>query len=292
MNLAHKIKNKALAAFVKAQCLKAGIPMGEIGNTKSFYTEGKPEMFILCNQIFEFAGIEEKYAHAALCGVSNIKCDGEISWGNNSPWNWATMYDLCMLNHTIHMADNFMNGDQRCEVGMKYPQFNAKKLIEKYGLTSTGFHEPYFSLDKPEDQKTFIEVWQNEDRTISFSFDKNKMGTGYRYAGATFATHAQALEFTKWFLRHKSFYIKDLDIFFNRLGGMCLSEIDKFNAEWKRERAIYLKEIKGYTKRATGISSPRIKKSVAIAKPVLVKKLKYAVVVQTLGKNPVRVIKV
>ena len=120
-----------------------------------------------------------------------------------------------------------MNGDQRCEVGIKYPYFNKKILIKRYILSLTGVYEPKWSKES-KSYKTFYELWQNEDKTVSFSFEKGHMGEG-GYCGATFDNFERAIYFVEWFLQNSNNEAKDIDLFINRLGGLSLNEVDAIN---------------------------------------------------------------
>lgn len=285
---AKNIKNPLLRKFVKVHCEKLKLPISRIGKCEYWNEEKKEDTKKVAKhlslQILLFAGMSEETAKAAFRWDGPTWCDHEFSVGD---WNFSTKYDLCMLSSVIKLADRLMSGDKRTEVGMKYPEFKKESLIKKYKLQLTGTHiDPrYLEDDFYKDRLEMVthEIWQNENRTISFTFTPDRMGKG-GYAGATFPTHEKAIEFTKWFFKHKSWYVKDWDLFENGLGGLGLKEIDNYNVKWneeQREKKHVAKEVKTYGK-----------KTIAITKPVLVKKLKYAVIVETKGKNPVRLIKI
>ncbi len=216
------------------------IPFNRIGECKSFFEDGKMES--ICMEILRFSGMKEEIVQAAIYGITPTKCDTEF--GENS--NWCNQYDLRMLSTVIEFANKFMSGIQLCEVGMKYPNFTPSMLIKKYRLTLNGLYEPKFSREyTKQERKTFYEVWQNEDRSISFSFEKDRMGKG-GYAGAIFQTHEDAIKFTKWFFNHKKWYVKDWDLFDNGLGGLGINEIIEFNEPFLIEKKLYENVVVSY----------------------------------------------
>jgi len=210
---------------VKAHCKRLKLSYYSIGEYKNFTEDSTIENLAI--DILRFSGMKEEHVQAAMYGVSTILCDNEMGVKHN----WSVMYDLAMLAHAIKFADKFMCGNRFCEVGMKYPQFDAKALIKKYKLTLTTVYEPMFSRGYTEsERKTYYEIYQNETKTISFSFEKDRMGKG-GYAGATFQTLESAVAFTKWFFNHKSWYVKDWDLFTNGLGGIGHKELIEINSE-------------------------------------------------------------
>jgi len=217
-------------------CKKLGITFSTIKNRERYIEiPGANEAAI---EILEFAGIPHKYAHAAVHGIPETpQCENELA----SSWNWSRMHDTIMLGIAIEFAEQYMKGNQRCEVGMKYPEFRKSILIKKYNLTITGTFEPVWSRERLPKEKTFYEVWQNPNRTIQFSFEAGRMGIG-GYAGMSFPTLKEAYDFVVWYFKHKSFYVKDVDLFTNGLGGLNVKEFDKFNLEFKQ----YNKSVKSF----------------------------------------------
>ena len=193
--------------------------------------------------IMKISGVPEHIAYTALYGVPPTKSDNEMG----EKWNWTSMYDDCMLRHSIRFADNYLTGKSKhTEVGLKYPKFNPALLIKKYNLKFVGTIETDWSKKyKVCEDKSFYDVWQSKDRTVNFSFLKGYMGK-HGYASAHFPNPDAAIEFIKWFFNHKSFYIKNIDFINNGLGGLSRKEIKDGikNLQEVKERKAYLKVLK------------------------------------------------
>lgn len=172
-------------------------------------------------KIMESVGLSFEYCNYALNGVPPKGCDNEM--GTN--WNWTRMYDGVMLEYAIELANKYFNKVSYYEVGMKYPVFNVKLLVKKYNLSLVRTVEPEFSKSYTDpERKTFYDVWQDPDKKYTFSFVKGGIGKG-GYAGLVTTSMQDAVKFCKWFLSHKSFYIKDMDLFNNGLGGLSFKEL-------------------------------------------------------------------
>jgi len=195
---------------------------------------GKRESFVGAKEtaikIMLMAGMSKRIALSAVYGVqNNPKCN--TSCYLLDEWNFCTMYDGYCLQYCIELATKFIEENQQCEVGMKYPEFEPLFLVQKYGLSKTGIFEPNWSkkdLDRKASERTYYELWQNEDKSVSFSFEKGRMGKG-GYAGATFDTFEKAISFVEWFFKSPTNYLKDCDLFINRLGGLSSNEVSEIN---------------------------------------------------------------
>lgn len=195
---------------------------------------GKRENFIGAKEvgikIMLMAGIDKRIALAAVYGVQNSpKC--ETSSYLLGEWNFCTMYSGFCLEYCIKMAESYVKGNEQCEVGMKYPSFEPLFLVQRYGLSKTGIFEPNWSKrdkERKASERTYYELWQNEDKTVSFSFESGRMGKG-GYAGATFDTFERAISFVEWFFQCSQNFLKDCDLFINRLGGLSLNEVTGIN---------------------------------------------------------------
>jgi len=205
---------------------------------------GKRESFPSAKQagieIMLLAGISKRIALAAVYGVQNSpKCN--TSAYLTDVWNFCSMYDGFCLDYCIKLADQYFSGNENCEVGMKYPEFEPYFLINKYAVAKTGEFEPNWSKERYKERKekgeeverTFYELWENEDRSISFSFEVGRMGKG-GYSGATFKSFEAAVQFVEWFINNSQNYVKDIDLFTNRLGGLSLSEVTEIRKESKQ----------------------------------------------------------
>jgi hypothetical protein len=172
-------------------------------------------------RIMQGAGISFEYCNYALNGVPPQGCDTEF--GEN--WNWSKMYNGAMLANAIWLANHFFTNSGLFEVGMKYPVFKKHILIKKYKLELIGTFETEWSKENCEDdRKIFYDVWQDKDKNYTFSFEKGRIGQG-GYAGLVVKNMVSAVDFCKWYLSKKSFYVKDLDLFNNGLGGFGIEEL-------------------------------------------------------------------
>lgn len=181
-------------------------------------------------EIMLMAGMDKKTALAAMYGVQHSP-KTQVSVYLTDVWNFCQMYDGYILQYCIDLATRFIEGNQYCEVGLKYPHFEPLFLIQRYKLIKTGVHEPNWSKidkDKKANERTYYELWQNEDKTVSFSFEKDRMGKG-GYAGATFDTFERAINFIEWFFQNPQNNVKDCDLFINKLGGLSLKEVTEIN---------------------------------------------------------------
>jgi hypothetical protein len=172
-------------------------------------------------RIMQSVGITHEYCNYAINGVPPNGCDTEF--GIN--WNWTRMCDGAMLLQAIKLADNVYRASGLFEVGMKYPLFRRALLVNRFKLEHVGTFETEWSKENYEgDRKIFYEVWQDKDKNYTFSFEKGKMGNG-GYAGLVVRNMEDAVNFCKWYLAKKSFYVKDLDLFNNGLGGFGIEEL-------------------------------------------------------------------
>ncbi len=217
--------NKPLKEKYKEILKRLNITQSAIENNSRESIEGVENAAI---ELMTFAGIPLIYGNAAINGIPLPKCEHEF----HEKWNWHCMYDTSILQYALEFSEKYMLGNETCEVGLKYPQFNVKQLVKKYDLRLTGSYEANWSKKEIDARKKiFYDVYQNPDKSISFSFEKNRIGLG-GYAGATFPTLKHAYDFVKWFFNHKTYYVKDVDLFVNRLGGLNLDEIANINAEF------------------------------------------------------------
>jgi hypothetical protein len=139
-------------------------------------------------------------------------------------WTWTSLYTYIMVEYAIKLAERVSQGNQQCEVGLKCPQFRRYNLFKRYNLSFSGEYVPKAYRTYPEQLKNAYKVYQNPEKTISFSD-----GGNYWYAGLTFPTLKDAYDFVMWYSTRKSFDSKDIDLFFNGLGGLGLEEIKDFN---------------------------------------------------------------
>lgn len=211
-----------LETKIKDILFEARIPADFVGKRESLPDETVAN--VVAYKILLAAGLSEHIAQTAVKGFapSEIKCDGEIQ-GYSDGWNFCTMYDGFILKHAIKLAHNATG---KSEVGMKYPHFPFEWLVTKYSLVYKGDKEPLWSIDRPKEKKVFYEVWQN-DKGVIFSFEKGRAGTG-GYAGAIFPSHEESYQFAKWYLSqsHTKFYIKDMDLYINGLGGLDIEDFE------------------------------------------------------------------
>ena len=210
----------------------AKIPKSLIGKRENF--PGAKQAGI---EIMLLAGMSKRLALSAVYG-SQAQPKSDVSSYLLDIWNFCTMYDGCCLQYCIELAERYFSGNMECEVGLEYPSFNKELLIKRYMLTKTGLFEPSWSKERYEERKTkepdcertYYELWEDENKTVSFSFESGRMGEG-GYAGATFDDFERALCFVEWFLNVPSHFVKDIDLFINRLGGLSLKEVKAIHNE-------------------------------------------------------------
>jgi hypothetical protein len=181
-----------------------------------------PNAELAAMQIMQSIGISVENALYALNGIPPNGCDNEM--GEN--WNWSRCYDGAMLQYAIEFADKIAKEIPFYEVGLKYPMFKKHLLINKYKLELVGIYEPEWSRSREQDQKTFYEIWQDVCQNYTFSFEKDRMGSG-GYAGLVVRNFEDGVRFCKWYLSKKSFYVKDVDFIFNGLGGLGIKELNE-----------------------------------------------------------------
>lgn len=180
------------------------------------------------------ASIPKEFAFAAIYGTMKpIKADTEFS----GLWGACTMYGSCILKQCIDLATRYHDAPTRRdgrklimnEVGMKYPSFAPDELIKGVLLEYAGDFEPEWSR-KAEHSSIIYELWENTNRGVTFSFEKGRMGKG-GYAGATFSTLEDSVKFVEWFLSKDCHYVKDVNLFYNGLGGMSIEDVELFEKE-------------------------------------------------------------
>lgn len=207
------IINKGLEEFTCKLLKEAGSTIDIIDSRISF-CDNEDQVYNIALAIMEFAGIGPEYAQAAIHGFA-IE-DLQYS-------NWIGCYQSIIIRNAVRLADKYMSGDMRFEVGLKYPEFDLEHIIEKYTLFDTG----YFQSEPIE---RAYNVWQNYEQTISLSF----IGSDFKkpnYVGLTFPDYQTGKDFVYWLLVEKEFDVKDLSVFFNTLGGLSVEQIEQFNGK-------------------------------------------------------------
>jgi len=163
-------------------------------------------------EIMLHAGISKLHALTAMYGpFMDSKCEGEVNFW----WTgYIQMYDSCKIRYSIELARQWVNGNQWCEVGMKYPTFDKAKFVKRFKLQYVGLY--------PADGVEY-EVWENPGRTMMWSCSPGSFGKG-GYAGLVFDTFDSAYQFVQWFMSSPTHYVKDIDVFHNGLGGLGVEQ--------------------------------------------------------------------
>jgi hypothetical protein len=201
--------NKEVIAYLQKKRIDALI----VGECKSLKN---PKLCMpAARRILKLSGISNKIIKAALVG---IECEGYTTG------SFTNEYDGIILEKCWDMGTKFIRGNTRCEIGFKHFKFPAELLIEKYGLTITGKFQPESNKGCSQ-----YSVWENTDRTISFTFLRGKMGNGCGYGGAIFPSHESALECVQWLFKLDDFNFDNLNLFYNGLGAQNIREYDKQN---------------------------------------------------------------
>ncbi|GGA92592.1 hypothetical protein [Puia dinghuensis] len=160
------------------------------------------------------------YALTAIYGpLSQKECEHELS----DICGFGELYDTACIRHCILLGAKWVNGDQWCEVGMKYPTFFPTRFIKKWKLTWVGEYESPSC-------NTIFDIWENPDKSMIWSCEKGRLGQG-GYAGLIFHSFEHALQFVEWYVGNPSHYVKDIDMFINGLGGMDIEKYLAFQAQ-------------------------------------------------------------
>jgi hypothetical protein len=207
------IVNKSLEEFAEKLLKEAGTTLTIIDERISFcYNEDQVNGIAI--SIMEFAGIAPEYAQAAIHGfaIEDLQYP-----------NWTGCYESIIIRNAVRLADKYMSGDERFEVGLKYPEFDLEHIIEKYTLFDTGYFQSI-------PMERSYNVWQNYEQTISLSFIASDFKKP-NYVGLTFPDFQTGKDFVYWLLIEKEFDVKDLSIFFNTLGGLSIGQLEQFNGK-------------------------------------------------------------
>ncbi len=117
-------------------------------------------------KILRAANLPIKYALIALYGpIGQPDCDHELS----DVTGFAEMYDSACVRYCILLGVKWINQDQCCEVGMKYPTFSPATFINTWKLTRIGEYQSPNS-------STVYEIWENPDKTMIWSCENGCMG--------------------------------------------------------------------------------------------------------------------
>ena len=209
------IVNKSLEEFAGKLLKKAGTTLTIIDERIEF-CDNEDQVNGIAISIMEFAGIAPEYSQAAIHGFPIEECQFP---------NWQHCYQSIIIRNAVRLADKYMSGDERCEVGLKYPEFDIEHLVSKYRLFESG----YFQSEHQPIERSY-HVWQNLEQTISLSFIPNPSGH-VSYVGLTFPDYKTAKEFIAWLLVDRMYDVKDLAVFFNTLGGLSINQIEEFNGK-------------------------------------------------------------
>lgn len=221
----------------------------------------------LAGKILDLSPMSERFRNVVLTGYDReIVADTEFGSGQTGLTTLRAGY---VINHAIRLARRSLSGDERVEVGLKYPQFDIHRFSRKFKLTGRIKVLNTLALADPkEEEYRNEENYRPYDMFIDpkgnvYTFERNRIGEG-GYAGAVFVNEAEAFKFIDWFLGDSTHYLKDLDVGLNCLGGYGIKDLEKLEpyptkrALWKeltkKERA-HLREM--------GITSLREFKAVA-----------------------------
>lgn len=174
-------------------------------------------------EIMKAANISYGLADAAMYGIKPPYngADHEMS---STGYNFCNYYNGAKLKYVIMFVTDIAKGVKYWEVGLKYPQFRKDYLIRKYKLNLITTVLAYPEMNMPDHLKTYYEVWQDTAKEYTFTFEKDRMGTG-GYAGLVVDSIDKVYWFVQWFLSKKSFYVKDVDLYYNRLGGFGIDKL-------------------------------------------------------------------
>lgn len=208
--------NKGLAAYIRIQGLKKFV------DRKTFDRDAViPDSLAVAERILRLAPMSELLRQSILTGYQGrIKADTEFSskgGGINS------YYPAYQINHAITLADRYLSGDTRLEIGMKYPRFNLKAFRERFNIS--GPHKVPARPQGKSMEGVFFDLYADEGGASIYTFEHERASEG-GYAGAIFTTEESGFAFIDWLLSKPSHYLKDLDIGYNGLGGWGISEFD------------------------------------------------------------------
>lgn len=178
-------------------------------------------------EILKLCGLTDAEIKMVVYGIesSTVKADIEYCSGWSESYPWYTI-----KNALDAYNDMVIKKDDRVEVGMKYPQFNAKQYVKKYNLSYVGRLECKHSMDHrsiyPDATIMMYDVYSDPLGNV-YTFQPDRMGKG-GYAGFIFNDKQTAFKFINDFLNSKTRYVKDINIISNGLGGFDKEDMDYY----------------------------------------------------------------
>lgn len=207
--------------FVKGYNLEA-----YFNGEREVMTDKKTDAMELAKNIVSITPLSDRMKNCFLTGYDReIKSDGEYyGTGTNGI---TSMYDGYQIQSAILFADQYLKGETRIEVGMKYPTFSVKRFKKLFAIGEP-VKVKYYTTSSGED--LYYDLYKDEKGNV-FTFQVDGLGVG-GYAGAVLVNETEAFKLVDFLCGSKSHYVKDLDIGRNGLGGLGIAEIDSRAAEF------------------------------------------------------------
>jgi len=149
-----------------------------------------------------------------MYGPTDLMADCEFSPGRSGLVTWHGPW---AINWAERIGRRWAFGEKRIEIGMKYPRFDVDKFMHQFKARLVG----------PVENRE-ITYWLYKDVSGNvYTFAPDAIGKG-GYAGAVMADLNQARRFLRFLLGNRKHYIKDINVGFNSLGGLGITEVDDF----------------------------------------------------------------
>jgi hypothetical protein len=277
--------------YVKNKKTTSKMPQSSVSEIleklKSIQKENDAELGIGETEIKELlnAGFNAKDIEIIYSGYSPSSVNADTEFGNTTS-GFVSSYADYQKRGVKSIVESASQG--MYEIGLKYPDFNWKSIIDKYKIKSTPKivtksirdyeykYEVYFgngiAIGHSIAYKSGSEAWQDEGNAIGeltskpskFQKDRSyKAGFNGGYWGIVVKSKDAVYSIVDDLLKQSGSYVKDLELFENRLGGIGINEVknEKFakgggvgeitpelnELVTKRAQEIYSKE-KGKTK--------------------------------------------
>lgn len=239
--------------YVKNKKTTSKMPQSSVSEIleklKSIQKENEAELGIGETEIKELlnAGFNAKDIEIIYTGYSPSSVNADTEFGNTTSGFISSYadYQKKAVKSIVESASQGMY-----EIGLKYPDFNWKSIIDKYKIKSTPKivtksigdyeykYEVYFgngiAIGHSIANKRRSETWQYDGSSIGeltskpskYQKDKSyKAGFNGGYWGIVVKSKDAVYSIVDELLKQSGSYVKDLELFENRLGGIGINEV-------------------------------------------------------------------
>ena len=239
--------------YVKNKKTTSKMPQSSVSEIleklKSIQKENDAELGIGETEIKELlnAGFNAKDIEIIYSGYSPSSVNADTEFGNTTS-GFISSYADYQKRGVKSIVESASQG--MYEIGLKYPDFNWKSIIDKYKIKSTPKivtksirdyeykYEVYFgngiAIGHSIAYKSGSEAWQDEGNAIGeltskpskFQKDRSyKAGFNGGYWGIVVKSKDAVYSIVDDLLKQSGSYVKDLELFENRLGGIGINEV-------------------------------------------------------------------